>query len=124
MNPNEIEKKKIVQEWFDKAKADLESAEILLKESKNYDIVAYHSHQAIEKFFKGTLLQNDQTFKFSHDLNALFDEVCNLLKITDLEKDLSYVNSLYPRLRYPTGDLVTAEAAEKCLAIAKKIVKH
>jgi len=122
MKPNEPEKEKIVREWFEKAFSDLESAEILLRESSHYDIVVYHAHQAIEKYFKATLLKANKTFRFVHDLNSFFSEASELLPIKQLEEDVSFVNSLYPRLRYPSGDIVTLEEAEKSLAIAKKIL--
>lgn len=122
MTPEEIEKKKIIQEWLDKAGADLESAEVLIKETDNYDIVAYHSHQAVEKYFKALLLENNIAFKYVHDLNALFLDVVGFLPTKPLEEEISFLNSLYPRLRYPTGELVAREDAEKCLKIAKKIV--
>ncbi|MFA5879677.1 MAG: HEPN domain-containing protein [Candidatus Margulisiibacteriota bacterium] len=35
------------KEWLMYAKADLESAEVILNSTKNYHISAYHSHQAI-----------------------------------------------------------------------------
>ncbi len=54
------------QEWLEYAKADLESAKILLSETENYHIVAYHSHQAIEKIFKRFLLLKGKRFPFIH----------------------------------------------------------
>lgn len=43
------EEQKIIAEWIQRAIDDLESAQIILKESDNYDIVAYHAHQAIDE---------------------------------------------------------------------------
>src|SRR3989339_473869 len=68
----EREKTKIIAEWQQRAENDLESAGIILRESDNYDIAIYHSHQAIEKLLKAILLKQGQTFKFSHDISALF----------------------------------------------------
>ena len=121
MNQKEIETKKLTAEWLSKSQADLESAEVLYKETDNYDIVVYHAHQAIEKYFKAKLLENQKTFKFTHDLNSLFAQVSEFLPLKEYEDDLSFVNSLYPRLRYPTGETVSRDDAEKCLKVAKDI---
>lgn len=102
-------------------KDDLESAEILLKESDNYHISAYHSHQAIEKIFKAFLIRNGRKFPFIHDLKQLFSLVSNVKRMDHFLDDVLYIDDLYPQLRYPTGDKVSKEEAEKSLAIAKKI---
>src|SRR3989339_33915 len=119
----EIEKEKadILKEWEQRAADDLESAEILLRESDNYDISAYHAHQAIEKIIKFRLLKCAQAFKFIHDINSLFKQLPEAKNCADLFDKISYVNFLYPRLRYPTGDKITREQAERCLVIAKEI---
>lgn len=53
--------------------------------------------------------------------NELKSEVSEFLPIKGLEDEVSFVNSLYPKLRYPTGEFVGLEEAEKCLEIARKI---
>ena len=117
----EKEKEKIIAEWLQKAKDDLESAGVLFKETDNYEIVAYHAHQAIEKFFKAKLLKRRETFKFIHDLNSLLQQLYKGGIDQSLLEKISFVNSLYPRLRYPTGDAITKEQAGKCLEIAHEI---
>ena len=123
MNQKEIEQKKIIQEWLEKANADLHSAEIILKESKYYEITVYHAHQAVENFFKAKLLESGKTFKFIHDLNSLYFQVIEILPVREHEEDISFLNSLYPKLRYPTGEYVERDEAEKALSIARRIVK-
>lgn len=115
------EKVKIVKEWQEKAMADLESAEVILKETENYDISSFHSHQAIEKILKAELLRRGETFRFVHDLNSFYQQIFGTNDNLNMFEEVSFVNSLYPILRYPSGDKVTFEQAQRCLEIAKKI---
>ncbi|OGC04669.1 hypothetical protein A2276_01670 [candidate division WOR-1 bacterium RIFOXYA12_FULL_43_27] len=117
------EKSLIQEEWLGYAKDDLESAELLLKKSDNYHISVYHSHQAIEKIFKWFLLKNNREFPFIHDLKELFKLVEKNKNLNDPLEELSFLQDLYPQLRYPTGDKISKEEAEKSLQIAKKIFK-
>lgn len=111
----------VIKEWIQRALDDLESAELILKESDKYEISAYHSHQAIEKMIKAELIRRGKTFRFIHDINALFTQLFKGAVGQELFDEISFVNSLYPRLRYPTGEYVQKEQAEQCLRIAKKI---
>lgn len=115
------EKERIISEWQEKALADLESAEVILKETDNYDISSFHSHQAIEKILKAELLRCGQTFRFVHDLNSFYQQIFRTNDDLNMFEEVSFVNSLYPILRYPSGDKVTFEQAQRCLEIAKKI---
>lgn len=118
----EDEKRALEGEWLQLAKDDLESAQIILRESDNYHISAYHSHQAVEKALKWRLLKNDQKFPFIHDLKELFRLVSKIIKIESLFEDISFLDDLYPQLRYPTGEQISREEAEKAVLIAEKIL--
>ncbi|MFA6548859.1 MAG: HEPN domain-containing protein [Candidatus Margulisiibacteriota bacterium] len=111
----------VIKEWIQRAMDDLESAELVLNESDNYEISAYHSHQAIEKMIKAELIRQGETFRFIHDINALFTQLFKGTMDQELFDEISFVNSLYPRLRYPTGEYVQKDQADKCLKIAKKV---
>lgn len=111
------------EEWLKFAKDDLESAEVILRETDNYHISVYHSHQAIEKVFKWFLLKNGKQFPFIHDLKELLRFVCEVTDLSNLLDDISFIDDLYPQLRYPTGDEMFKEEAQKSLEIAKKIFK-
>lgn len=109
------------EEWFIYAKADLESAEVILNNTENYHISAYHSHQAIEKLLKRFLIINHETFPFVHDLITLIKIVNQInQKQIDLEA-ISFVMDIYAASRYPQGDTISKEDAVKCLNIAKSI---
>ena len=76
---------------------------------------------AIEKIFKAAILKRGETFKFIHDLNMLFQQIFGSDYKGELLEKVSFVNSLYPMLRYPTGSRITKEQAGKCLEIAKAV---
>lgn len=118
------DKRLLAGEWLQFAKADFESAKIILKESENFHIVVYHAHQAIEKLFKWFLLQNNKRFPFIHDLKELFRSINKTKKLDFLLDDILYIDDLYPQLRYPTGENITKEEAEKSLVIAEKVFKE
>ena len=116
-NENEL----MLEEWLQFAKDDLEAAKILLKETDNYHISVYHSHQAVEKLFKWFIIKRGQKFPFTHDLRVLFNLVCGLQNFKGLLEDILYLDNLYPQLRYPTGEKVSEEEAEKSLSITKTV---
>lgn len=117
------EKNILIEEWLQYAKDDLESAKVILKETDNYHISVYHSHQAIEKLFKWFLLKNNHKFQFIHDIKELYRLVSQLKK-TDIFEDIYYIDDLYPLLRYPTGEKITNDEAKKSLKIAEKIFDY
>ncbi|MBI5701419.1 HEPN domain-containing protein [Candidatus Saganbacteria bacterium] len=122
----EIEKEKavIIGEWERRALDDLVSAEIILKESDKYEISVYHSHQAVEKFLKANLLKLGQTFKFTHDIDVLFEQVFGDDKDKAAAEKIAHLNALYPSLRYPFGEKITKDQAINCLAIAKEAISR
>lgn len=120
----EVEKKMIISEWAQRAADDLESAELIIKNTDNYEIATYHSHQAIEKLLKAAILKKGDQFRFIHDLDALFKQVFTVDEKEELYKDILFVNALYPLLRYPTGDKVTKEQAEKGIKAAQKVFQE
>ena len=69
------------EDWLEYSKADLESAKILLKETENYHIVAYHCQQAVEKIFKRFLLLKGKKFRFIHELDELLKDICEIKNI-------------------------------------------
>jgi HEPN domain-containing protein len=117
----EFEKKKIIGEWVRRAADDLESAKLILKETDSNEIAAYHAHQAIEKALKARLLSRGETFRFIHDLKVIFRQVFDPSGEPEALEKIVYVNALYPKLRYPTGDKITKEQAEKCVEAAEEI---
>ncbi len=44
------------EEWFERGKRDIETARLLFEHKGYADVIAYHIHQAIEKYLKGFLV--------------------------------------------------------------------
>ena len=112
------------EDWFNAARADLEVAELVMKETPHYGHVCFLAHQAVEKSLKGALLASGVTPEKGH-LNARF--------LTELARyrpelqgfgsearslDGMYVPSRYPKLGFPK---FTKERATQCLEKAKQI---
>ena len=65
-------KRKLVQNWLDKARRDLASATRLASgQSPLLDTAIYHCQQAAEKALKGWLTYHDQRFEKTHDVRML-----------------------------------------------------
>lgn len=111
------------QEWLNYAKADLSSANILLKESDNFHIVVYHCHQAIEKMFKCQLLLTGKKLVFTHDLIQLLKDIGNQELTEELFEEFSFLMDLYSNTRYPQDECITKKDAQRCLKMAKKVLK-
>ena len=112
-------------DWFGKAQADLESAEILFKNNGNNAVIAFLCQQAIEKSYKGFILKEKEELVEGHSLIYL----CKKIIETDdsfkkFMKDSAYVNQFYLETRYPADvplDISASEARE-CIEIAKKFM--
>jgi HEPN domain-containing protein len=70
-------KQEILQQWFDKGKDDLRSAEYL--STMHYltpdEIICYHCQQSAEKYLKGFIYSHDIEPDKTHDLEYLL-EIC------------------------------------------------
>ena len=110
-------------EWLFYAKSDLESAELLLRESDKFHIVVFHAHQAVEKILKRFVLMNNQQFPFNHDLLRLLEIVSQFKPCDSYIEDLSFLMLVYSGARYPKGDRISELEAVKSLQIAKNLFK-
>jgi len=112
-------------DWFDKAKAELESAEILMMHDGSYAVIAFLCQQAIEKAYKGFILKRKEELVAGHSLVYLCKiamETDNSLK--EFMKDSAYINQFYLESRYPSDipmDINQSDAQE-CIEIARKIL--
>jgi HEPN domain-containing protein len=119
--------KRLVEEWVSFAERDVMTAEEIIDNPLLTRIVAFHCQQAIEKYFKGYLLEHDKPLIRIHNLSKLYEMT---KKIKDLEIDediLVRINDTYIEDRYP-GDLgmlpdgvPTNEEAQSFLQFAKEI---
>jgi len=93
---------KLPEIWLKYASDDLQSAEVLLKEGI-YNMVCFHSQQAIEKLFKSFIATYYQEIPRIHNLIRLH-QVCEDLHGSQLnldEEGLIFLNDVYIDSRYP-----------------------
>ena len=99
--------KKQAEEWFERGRHDIETAQLLYDERGYTDSIAYHIQQAIEKYLKGYLVLHGKKPPKIHELDTLlnhilgFDDSFNgFLELC--EKASRY----YIEDRYPPGPIV------------------
>ena len=99
--------KKQAEEWFERGRHDIETAQLLYDERGYTDSIAYHIQQAIEKYLKGFLVLHGKKPPKIHELDTLlnhilgFDDSFNgFLELC--EKTSRY----YIEDRYPPGPIV------------------
>jgi HEPN domain-containing protein len=90
--------------------------------------VIFHSQQAIEKYLKSYLVENDIGFPKTHDLPTLYELV---KKVTDFNIDeimLEQISNIYTVTRYPNnigllpdGQVPTLERSKEISDFAKNI---
>jgi HEPN domain-containing protein len=112
--------------WMFFADRDLVAAEILVDREEVTGQVAFLCQQAIEKYLKAFLAENNVAVKKTHDLEKLYLEA---KKIKDFNLDeiiLEQLVTLYVEVRYPgnigllsDGTLPTQEKARSYLDFAK-----
>jgi len=93
--------KKITEDWLRSARMDLDNISKILHEEHLTPVVAFHSHQAIEKSLKALMEENQIEFRKTHDLIYLHKII---KKHFDLKIDiriLRAINELYIDSRYP-----------------------
>lgn len=94
--------KKLPELWLQHAKDDLRSAETLMKASI-YNMVCFHSQQAVEKALKAIIAYYEQDIIRTHNLIRLY-KICEDLHTSELyiEDDwLIFLNDVYIDSRYP-----------------------
>lgn len=116
---------RIYEDWFRKARTDLDSAKILSEHGGDPSTVAFLSQQTIEKALKGFILKSSRQLKDGHSLIYL----CRKANEYDDSfaayfRDCAYVNQFYIETRYPADvpEELSAEDAERCLKIAESIL--
>ncbi len=113
------------KEWFEMAKKDMRSAEILFEHDADNGIVCFHCQQAIEKYLKGFLINATGELQEGHNLVKLCKKALAYDKaLGGFIKDMALVNTYYIETRYPAEDplLVSKEDAEECIKIAIKVI--
>ncbi len=101
---------KELEEWLYLAEGDKETANFLQKSDGRTEIIIYHYHQAIEKYFKYLLLINNKQINKTHSLDKLLSDLIQIYpNLLEIKNDILLINSYLPQLRYPYGDRLTIE---------------
>ena len=97
--------KKQAEDWIALANKDLYAAEIMAKDDYSLtNIVAFHCQQAIEKYLKAFLIENDIPLIRTHDLIKLNGMIKEVKDLDIDEEKLIMINEVYIDSRYP-GEL-------------------
>lgn len=119
-------KNRLVEEWLERGKRDLETAKILISSVKYFDIILFHIHQAVEKYIKGFLVYNGWILKKIHDLEVLITEAIKFdnffHKYLDFGRKLT---AFYFEERYPPGPVssYSEEEVNEILNLAEEIIE-
>jgi HEPN domain-containing protein len=114
--------------WIFFAENDMKMAESAIDEPRLTGQVVFHSQQAVEKYFKSYLVENDISFPKIHDLPKLYELVKEIKDWNIDEIMLEQISDIYSASRYPsnigllaTGQMPTTDEAIEIFDFAKKI---
>jgi HEPN domain-containing protein len=117
-------KTEILQQWLDKGKDDLRSAEYLstMHHPTPDEIICYHCQQSAEKYLKGFLFSHDIEPEKTHDLEYLL-ELCQKYnsEFSILLPNVDILNRYAVSPRYPNELEITNEDMKTALSYAKSI---
>ncbi len=94
----------LITEWINKGEGDRLTAkrESEVIDAPNWDAVCFHAQQAVEKYLKALLQQEEIQFSRTHDLAQLLRAL--LSKFSELElllDDLEWLTTFAVEIRYP-----------------------
>ncbi|MFQ5863314.1 MAG: HEPN domain-containing protein [Candidatus Brocadiales bacterium] len=93
--------------WFERGAHDIETAQLLHDRQGYTDIIAFHIHQAVEKYLKGYLVFNDKKPHDTHELKLLIKEAAKLDQgLSEYVEFCDRVTRYYVQECYPTGPLI------------------
>jgi HEPN domain-containing protein len=114
--------------WVFFAENDMKIADSAIGEPRLTGQVVFHSQQAIEKYFKSYLVENDISFPKIHDLPKLYGLVRKIKEWDIDEVLLDEINRVYSISRYPSnigllpnGQIPSIEKSKEIFDFAKKI---
>ena len=105
--------KKQAQEWFERGRHNIETAQLLYDERGYTDSIAYHIQQAIEKYLKGYLVLNGKKPPKIHELDTLLNHILRFDDSFNSFLELcEKASRYYIEDRYPPGPVVEYEYNE------------
>jgi len=117
-------KTEILQQWLDKGKDDLRSAEYLstMRHPTPDKIICFHCQQSAEKYLKGFLVSHDIEPEKTHDLEHLLEQCQKYnAEFSILLSNVDILNRYAVFPRYPNELEITNEDVKTALSYAKNI---
>lgn len=97
-------KDKIVQEWLERGKMDLETAKLIFTQKGYLNEMIFLVHQAVKKYLKGYLIFHGWGLRKIHNIQILLEEARNyndfFKEFLDFGRKLT---AFYYEDRYPPG---------------------
>lgn len=120
--------KPLTAEWVEKAEEDFVTAQRELRARKrpNYNAACFHAHQCAEKYLKARLQEAGISFRKTHDLTVLLQDVLPAQPLWETLRDsLELLNSYAVDVRYPgfSADKTLASQAVKHCAEVRRTVR-
>ena len=120
--------KPLTREWFEKAEADLATAERECRARKmpNYDAVCFHAQQCAEKSLKGLILALGEIPDRTHDLVLLQKRLREIDNTIDYFESFCLVLTDYAVApRYPGWeDLIGVVDMNEVIKAAETVLQH
>lgn len=93
----------LIKEWTHKAKNDIGIAKLALDSNAEYtDAICFHCQQAVEKYLKAYLINQDILFKKTHSLPYLLDLIDETDKVSEeMYQKAEVLESYAVEIRYP-----------------------
>jgi len=120
--------KKQVEAWIGFAEKDMLTVSEIIENNNLTNVVTFHCQQAIEKYFKAFILENEKPLLRNHNLLALYGIIKEIIDLNIDEDLLSMINDIYLESRYPgeiglldDGSMPTIEQANQFFIFAKEI---
>jgi HEPN domain-containing protein len=120
--------KKQVEAWVRFAEKDMLTVAEIVENSNLTNVATFHCQQAVEKYFKALILENDKPLMKIHNLLTLYGVVKEIADFGFDEDLLATINDIYLESRYPgeiglldDGSMPTVEQAKKFFAFAKEV---
>ena len=122
--------KKQVEEWLKFAEKDMLTVSEIIGIPELTNIAAFHCQQAIEKYFKAFILENEKPLVKIHNLLTLYGIIKEIMDFGFDEDLLATLNDIYLESRYPgeiglldDGSMPSIEQINQFFEFAQEIEK-
>jgi len=105
----------LVNEWITKGEGDRHTArrESQVHDAPNWDAVCFHAQQAVEKYLKALLQQEEIPISRTHDLTQLLRLLLPLHSDFEaLLTDMEWLTTFAVEIRYPGESALEADAKQ------------